>query len=381
MSEYLLMTKDQKDLVKLVHDFLSKELDPIVAEMDEKSYFPMEIAKKLGQMGFWGIDVPEEYGGAGLDVQTLVHIREAMAYHDAGFANSFSAQTFGFKPLLLEGTTEQLKDYGRRLADGQFWSMCITEPQSGSDAANVKTKARKDGEDYIISGNKCFVTNGGISDLYTVVARTDPDKGKDGISLFIIEKDMPGVMVGKEENKMGIRGSNTTEVAFDEVRVPARNMIGAPGTGFSTIMKMLARTRPTGMAPAVGVGQRALDLAIEYCQNRTAFGKKIGTFEGLQFKLADMELKLEVSRSQLQYAAQLVDAGIYDTMVGSSTKTFVSEAVLDICLQAQQIYGGYGYSKEYPLEKLVRDARIYSIYEGSNEIQRYILGRNLVGRL
>lgn len=381
MSKYQLMTKDQEDLVAMVHAFMVKEVDPYVAEWDEQGHCPIDVVRKLLDLGFWAIDVPEEYGGAGLDVTTIMYVRMAIAYHDAGFANTFSAQTFGWKPMMLAGTEEQKQEFGKRLANGAFWSMCITEPQSGSDAGNCKTKAVRDGDDYILTGSKCFVTNGGVADLYTVTASTDPTKGSKGISLFVVERNMPGVSVGKHENKMGIRTSNTTELALDEVRVPAKYMIGAEGTGFKTVMKMLARTRPTGVAPAVGVAQHALDLAIDYSRTRLSFGQPIGKLEGIQFKLADMEIKLQCCQSQLAYSASLVDRDIYDTLVGSCTKCFVSEAVLDICLQAQQIYGGYGYSKEYPLEKLVRDARIFSIYEGSSEIQRYIIGKTLVGKI
>ncbi|MEA4994532.1 Acyl-CoA dehydrogenase [bioreactor metagenome] len=383
MSEYQLMTADQKDLCAMVHDFCAKKVDPYAAEWDEQSICPIDTVKELMDLGFWGLDVPEQYGGTELDVSTIMYIRMAMAYHDAGFANTFSAQTFGWKPVLLSGSEEQKEKYGRLLSEEgrKFWSMCITEPQSGSDAGNCKTKAVRDGDDYIITGSKCFVTNGGVSDLYTVTACTDPAKGSKGISLFIIDRNMPGVSVGKHENKMGIRTSDTTDLALDEVRVPADNMIGPEGSGFKTIMKMLSRTRPTGVAPAVGVAQRAMDLALDYSRTRLSFGAPIGKLEGIQFKLADMEMKLQACRSQLAYSAALVDQGIYDTLVGSCTKCFVSEAVLDICLQAQQIFGGYGYSKEYPLEKLVRDARIYSIYEGSSEIQRYIIGKTLVGKL
>ena len=381
MSKYLLMTKDQEDLVAMVHDFMEKKVDPYVAQWDKDSHCPMDEVKELMELGFWGIDVPEQYGGAGLDVETIMYIRMAMAYHDAGFANTFSAQTFGWKPVLLAGTEEQKQKWGRRLAEGAFWAMCITEPQSGSDAGNCKTKAVKDGDEYVITGGKTFITNGGLSDIYTVTCCTDPAKGNKGISLFIVERDRKGVSVGKHEDKMGIRTSTTTDVVFDEVRVPAENMIGAEGTGFKTLMKMLSRTRPTGVAPAVGVAQRALDLAIEYSRTRLSFGQPIGKLEGIQFKLADMEAKIQACQAQLAYSAKLVDQGIYDTLNGSSTKLFVSEAVLDITLQAQQVYGGYGYSKEYPLEKLVRDARIYSIYEGSSEIQRYIIGKTLVGKI
>lgn len=383
MSKYMLMTQDQEDLVALIHDFMKKKADPYVAEWDEESHCPIDVVKELLDLGFWGIDVPEEYGGAGLDVETIMHLRMAMAYHDAGFTNTFSAQTFGWKPVMLAGTEEQKKKFGPMVSEEgrKFWSMCITEPQSGSDAGNCKTKAVKDGDDYIITGNKCFVTNGGVADLYTVTACTDPTKGSKGISLFIIDRNMPGVSVGKHENKMGIRTSNTTDLALDAVRVPAENRIGPEGSGFKTIMKMLSRSRPTGVAPAVGVAQKALDLAVEYSRTRLSFGKPIGTLEGIQFKLADMEMKLQCCRSQLAYSAALVDRGIYDTVVGSCTKCFVSEAALEITLQAQQVYGGYGYSKEYPLEKLVRDARIFSIYEGSSEIQRYVIGKTLVGKL
>ncbi|MBS1401570.1 MAG: acyl-CoA dehydrogenase [Oscillospiraceae bacterium] len=381
MSTYQLMTQEQQDIVEMLHAFLSKELDPFVSEYDEKGICPVDTVRKLMDLGFCAIDVPEEYGGAGIDVTTLMYIREAIAYHDAGFANTFSAQTFGWKPVYLAGTEEQKRNYGRRLANGEFWSMCITEAQSGSDARNCKTRAEADGDAYIINGTKSFVTNGGIADLYTITACTGENNGKKEISLFIVDRNTPGVTVGKHENKMGIRSSNTTEVAFHNVRVSADSMIGEKGSGYRTIMKMLARTRPTGVAPAVGVAQRALDLAIDYSRKRKSFGRPIGTLEGIQFKLADMEMKLQCCQSQLAYAATLVDQGIYDTLIGSCTKCFVSEAVLDICIQAQQIYGGYGYSKEYPLEKLVRDARIYSIYEGSSEIQRYVIGRALVGKI
>lgn len=381
MSKYLLMTRDQEDLAAIIHDFMERKVDPYVAQWDIESHCPIDEVRELLDLGFWGIDVPEEYGGAGLDVATIMHIRIAMAYHDAGFTNTFSAQTFGWKPLLLAGTEEQKQKWGRRASEGAFWAMCITEPQSGSDAANCKTKAVKDGDEYVITGGKTFITNGGISDLYTVTCCTDPTQGSRGISLFIVERDRPGVSVGKHEDKMGIRTSNTTDVVFDEVRVPAENMVGPEGSGFKTLMTMLTRTRPTGVAPAVGVAQRALDLAVEYSRERIAFGRPIGKFQGMQFKLADMETKIQACQAMLAYSAELVDRGIYDTLNGSTTKLFVSEAALDVCLQAQQVYGGYGYSKEYPLEKLVRDARIFSIYEGSSEIQRYIIGRTLVGKL
>ena len=381
MFEYQLMTDEQKELVKMVRQMLDKELAPIVPEIDQKGEYPMEIHKRMGEMGFFAMDVPEEYGGVGLDAETICHVREALGYVDAGFACSFSASTFGIKPVLLFGTEEQKHEYGERLAVGEISANCMTEPQSGSDLGNTKTKAVRDGDYYVINGRKCFATNGGLASIYTIGASTDPEAGNRGISLFIIPRDTPGVSVGKDEDKMGLRASNTTDVVFEDVRIPMTNRIGEENAGFKMMMKVLSRTRPTGMAPGLGVAQRALDLAVQYSRERVAFGSPIGKKQAIQFKLADMEAKIQACQAQLAYSAKLVDQGIYDTLNGSSTKLFVSEAVLDITLQAQQVYGGYGYSKEYPLEKLVRDARIYSIYEGSSEIQRYIIGKTLVGKI
>lgn len=380
MSKYQLMTEDQKNLVDMLHKVLSKELAPIVEACDKEGRFPMEVYNKLGEMGFWAMDVPTEYGGAGFDCVTICHVREALGYYCGGFANSFAGHSFGIKPVLLEGTEEQKHEYGARLANGEFWATCLTEPQSGSDAGNTRTKAIRDGDEYVINGTKCFVTNGGLANLYTVSALTDPSQGSKSMSLFIVERNTPGVSVGKHENKMGIRASDTTEVAFEDVRIPAKNLIGAENTGYKTMMKMMARTRPTGCAPALGIAQRAMDLALAYSRQRETFGKPIGKHQGIQFKLADMEIRLQTARSQMIYSASLIDQGIYDTVIGSITKTYVSEIALQVALDAQQIFGGYGYSREYPLEKLVRDARIYSIFEGPNEIQRMIIGNTLVGK-
>lgn len=383
MFEYQLMTEDQKSIIEMVHKFLSKRLTPeLIEACDREARFPLEIAREFGEMGFYAMDVPEKYGGAGFDCVTICHVREAMGYYCGGFANSFAGQSFGFKPVNLVGTEEQKMQYGRRLANGEFWSTALTEPQGGSDAANTRTKAVKDGDDYILNGNKCFVTNGGLANLYTVSAVTDPTKTHgEGISLFIVERDFPGVSVGKHEDKMGIRASNTTELVLQDVRVPAKNLIGPENSGYKTMVTMLARTRPTGCAPALGIAQRAMDLAVEYSRQRVTFGKPIGKHQGIQFKLADMAIRLQTARSQLIYSAALIDQGIYDTVIGSITKAYASEAAFQVCVDAQQIYAGYGYSKEYPLEKLVRDARIYSIFEGPNEVQRWIIGNRLVGSI
>ena len=378
MSEYRLMTEDQRAMVDLVKDFLMKEYLPEVPEYEKKGEYPMDIHKKLGELGFFAMDVPEEYGGLGLDAVSVCLVREAIGYVDAGFASSFAASTFGIKPVLLAGTEEQKKAYGARLAEGQISAMCLTEPQSGSDMGNTKCRAVRDGDDYIINGRKCFITNGGIADVYTVAASTAPELRNNGISLFIVDRNTPGVSVGKEEDKMGIRTSNTTDVIFEDVRVPASALIGEENKGFAISQTLLARTRPTGMASGIGLAQRALDLAIDYAQQRVTFGKPIASRQAIKFKLADMEIKIQTARAQLLYNASLIDQGIYDSVLGSVTKTYVSEMAFEVANEAVQIFGGYGYSKEYPVEKLLRDARIFSLFEGTNEIQRMVIGGALV---
>lgn len=383
---YGFMTEDQKSLVDLVDSILTEKLDPKIPELEAKGEFPWDVYNELGKAGFWAMDVPEEYGGLGLDCVSVCLIREALGYHDAGFACSFSASTFGIKPVLLFGSEEQKQYYGKKLADGVISAQLLTEPQSGSDVGNMLTTAVKVGDEYVINGRKAFVTNGGLAGIYTVAAVTKPADPANGIkrpeiSLFIVDRDTPGVSVGKEENKMGIRLSNTTDVVFDNVRVPAVNLIGEEGKGLIYVGTLLARTRPTGMAPALGLGQRAIDLAVEYARTRETKGAPIGRLQAIQFKLADMQINIQTARAQLIYNAQMIDQGIYDSEIGSITKAYVSEAVISIADSALQIYGGYGYSREYPVEKLYRDARIFSIFEGTNEIQRQIIGRGVVGKL
>ncbi len=383
---YGFMTEDQKSLVDLVDSILTEKLDPKIPELEAKGEFSWDVYNELGKAGFWAMDVPEEYGGLGLDCVSVCLIREALGYHDAGFACSFSASTFGIKPVLLFGSEEQKQYYGKKLADGVISAQLLTEPQSGSDVGNMLTTAVKVGNEYVINGRKAFVTNGGLAGIYTVAAVTKPADPENGItrpeiSLFIVDRDTPGVSVGKEENKMGIRLSNTTDVVFDNVHVPVANLIGEEGKGLIYVGTLLARTRPTGMAPALGLGQRAIDLAVEYARTRETKGAPIGRLQAIQFKLADMQINIQTARAQLIYNAQLIDQGIYDSEIGSITKAYVSEAVISIADSALQIYGGYGYSREYPVEKLYRDARIFSIFEGTNEIQRQIIGRSVVGKL
>lgn len=380
MRDYPLMTDEQKDMVYLLRDFLKKEVIPNSAEYDRTGEYPIDIHNKLVEMGYNGIDIPEEYGGLGCDAVTTALLRIELGYADAGFASSFLSTTFGLKPVLIAGTEEQKEYYVNRLKNGKMSAMCITEPQSGSDMALTKTTAVRDGNDYIINGRKCFITNGGLADTYTVVAATDPSAGNRGMSLFIVEKERPGVSVGKAEDKVGIRASNTTDVVFEDVRVPAKNLIGDENKGGEILRSMLGKTRAGGMAPAIGIMQRAIELSMDYAKIRVTFKKPIGKHQIIQEKLANMIINMETSRSQLIYNCMLVDNGIFNATFGSITKRYVSNCAQQVTYDALQVYGGYGYSKEYPLEKLWRDARIYSIYEGTNEIQATIIANGYLGK-
>ena len=370
---YKLMTDEQRDLAMFVREFLTKELGPKVKELDEKSEFPMDVYKKCGEVGLWGMDIPAEYGGVGFDPETMVILREEFGRVDAGFTVSHGCSTIGFKPVMFGGSEEQKKAYADVIMNGGISALCITEPQGGSDVAATKTKAVKDGDDYILNGTKCFITNGGISDILTVVTTTDPTKGAKGISVFIVDKNTPGVSAGKEENKMGIRLSNTTDVIFEDVRVPAKNLVGVEGKGFIYIMQQLALTRPTGMAPVVGLAQSALEYAVQYAQQRVVFGKPIIKNQGLRFMIADMEMQIQAARAFVFYNAMLVKNKIASATHASSCKAFASEMAMKVTTDAVQIMGGYGYSKDYPVEKLMRDAKVYSIFEGTNQIQRKIV--------
>ncbi len=378
MSEYLLMTEDQRELVAMVRKFLSKELTPMIQECDENSRYPMEIHNKLGEMGFFAMDIPEEYGGAGFDAATISHIREALGYADAGFACSFSASTFGIKPVLLVGTEEQKHYYAEKLAAGKMSAMCMTETQSGSDLGRTLTKAVRDGDDFIINGTKCFITNGGVADLYVVFATMDRALGAKGISAFIVERNRPGVSSGKEEDKMGIRLSNTCDVIFEDVHIPASNLLSKEGYGFPLLMDTLNRTRAVGGASAVGICQRALDLSIAYAKERKTFGKPIAANQAIQFMLADMEILTQAARHLAWTGARALDMGVADAGFGAVAKTFCSDAAMKITTDAVQIFGGYGYSREYPVEKLMRDAKIFQIFEGTNQIQRIVIAGSLL---
>ncbi|MCI8915273.1 MAG: acyl-CoA dehydrogenase [Oscillospiraceae bacterium] len=381
MSEYALLTEEQAELKKMIRTVLEKELAPLVKEYDVKSEFPMQVFRKLGEIGLWGMDIPAEYGGPGFDAKTLCLLREEFGRVDAGFSVSFGASTVGFKIMTAGGSEEQKHWVADQIIqEGRITAMCITESQGGSDVAATRTKAVRDGDEYVINGVKTFITNGSLADIYIVVASTAPELRGKGLSCFIVERDRAGVSVGKEEDKMGIRLSNTTDVIFEDVRVPADHLIGRENEGFKYVMKALEKSRPIAVGPVVGLAQAALDAAIQYSKERVVFGKPIGQNQGIRFMLADMEMRVEAARQLMLYACDLIDAGRPIGPHGSIAKTYASEAAVRVTNDALQIFGGYGYSREYPIEKMVRDARIYTIFEGANQIQRDIIGKTIIGK-
>lgn len=378
MHPYYLLTEDQKELQMLARDFAQKDIAPYAQEWDRASELPKDVLNKAYEMGLHIMGIPEKFGGLGLDVTTRCIIREELGKADAGFAITIGASILGYKPLEIAGTEEQIKRFADLTLDGNLSAFCLTEASGGSDAAQTKTTAQKVGDEYILNGSKCFITNGGIAGVYTVFAATDKSKGVKGLSAFMVERDTPGISVGKEEDKMGIRTSNTTDVIFEDVKIPAANLIGREGDGFKIAMQTLDRTRPEGSATAVGICQAAIDHSVKYAKERSVFGKPIAKHQAISFMLADMEIQTEAARQMVLYAARLADNGIYDSRVSACAKTFCADTAVKVTTDAVQILGGYGYCKDYPVEKLMRDAKIYQIFEGTNQIQRIVISGNML---
>ena len=368
-----ILTGEQLDLQAFARDFAAKELAPVVKECDRKGEFPMEVFRKFCEVGFNSMFLPEAYGGQGLGAMDMVLVYEEFAKVDAGFICSASTGEFGIEPILVAGTEEQKKYYMDFILQGGLGAFALTEPNAGSDAAATRTTAVRDGDDYILNGRKCFITSGPVANVYSVFATVDPSLGSKGISCFIVERDRPGVSVGKDEDKMGMRLSCTSDVIFEDVRIPAKNLVGAEGKGFGLAMKCLDRSRGVNSYGALGIAQRALDEAVAYAKQRKTFGRPIIGHQGVQFLLADMEIDVTTARALLWQCAQMVDKGVFDTKLGSVTKTFLSEMAMRVTTSAVQVLGGYGYSREYPVEKLMRDAKLWSIFEGTNQIQRMVI--------
>lgn len=373
----MLYTENQLSLKKMVSDFMKGEIVPIMAECDRTGEPPMEALRKGFDVGFHLLELPEKYGGIGLNNEDYAIVKEEMSAYDAGFGTTFGASDLAVKVVLQNGTEEQKQYFTEFVAPGKLAAFCLTEPQAGSDAAAVRTTAVKDGDSYILNGTKCFITNGGIADIFVVIAVTDKSKGVKGLSAFLVERSM-GVKSGKEEDKMGIRLSNTTDVIFEDVRVPAKNLLGEEGKGFIAAMKTLTLGRIAAAAGATGISAHAVQLATKYAKERMTFGKPIASNQAISFMLADMKIAEETSRQMTLYAARLADAGQNPQMAASIAKTYASDCAMRVATDAVQIFGGYGYSREYPVEKLMRDAKIFQIYEGTNQIQRMVISGALL---
>jgi alkylation response protein AidB-like acyl-CoA dehydrogenase len=375
-----LLTEEQQMIKDLCHQIAEEKIKPVAAEYDENDEFPWDVIKVFAGSDICGISIPEEYGGMGGGVLELAIATEELSWGCGGISLAFAATGLGTFPILLYGTDEQKAKYLPGIASGEnLAAFAITEAEAGSDAGGIKTTAQKDGDHYILNGTKQWITNGGEAGIYTVIAMTNKSKGARGASAFIVEKDTPGLSFGKKEDKLGIRGSATREVVFTDCRVPKENILGREGLGFIVAMKTFDYSRPGVASQAVGIAQRAMDEAVKYSHERKQFGRTIASFQGVSFMLADMAIQIEAARALIYSAARMIDSGAKNiAKVSAMSKTFASDTAMKVTTDAVQVLGGYGYMKEYPVEKLMRDAKITQIYEGTNQIQRGIIAAALI---
>jgi alkylation response protein AidB-like acyl-CoA dehydrogenase len=373
-------TEEQEMMRKMVREFAREEIAPHIESMDEEDKFPREVIDKMAGLGLMGIPIPEEWGGAGADFISYILALEEISKVSATVGVILAVHTsVGTMPILRYGTEEQKKKYVTRLASGEFLgAFALTEPQAGSDASRIRTSARRAGDKYILNGSKVFITNAGEADTYVTFAVTDPEKGSRGISAFIVEKDTPGFRVGKKEKKMGLGGSNTCELIFEEAEVPAENLLGREGQGYEIALSNLAGGRIGIGAQALGIATAAFEHALAYAKERKQFGKPISQIQAIQFKLADMATRIEAARLLIYRAAEMRQNGHNCKLEASMAKMYASDTAMKVTTEAVQIFGGYGYTREYPVERLFRDAKITQIYEGTNEIQRLVIGNELI---
>ncbi len=378
------MTEEQEMFRQSVRELVQDKIAPRAAEIDEADEYPHDVDEALVQAGFAGVSYPEEYGGAGGGAVELCILVEEISRVCAGVSLIPAVNKLGAIPVLLGGTNEQKKKICTGLTNGDHrMSYCLTEPGSGSDAAAMRSRATKDGDHWILKGSKRFITGAGASDLYTYFAVTDPDapKGRN-ITCFLVSSDMDGFELGRKEDKMGIRGSPTREVILNDVRVPGENVVGEVNQGFRLAMRTLDFSRPTVAAQALGIAQGAFDFAVGYCKEREQFGKPIAGFQGMQFMFADMAMKIETARMAVYKAAIAVDEGAADVSYWAAiAKCYAADVAMSVTTDAVQALGGYGYIREYPVERFMRDAKITQIYEGTNQIQRVVIARQIFGKL
>jgi len=375
-------TEEQQMMRDVAREIAEKRIRPAAAEYDESGEFPWPIIEAIAEADLFRVFVPEEYEGMdmGTPIMNMCIVTEEMSKACGGISLGFAATGLGAMPILIAGNEEQKKKYLPKIASGTLAAFALTEPNAGSDAGAVATRAVSDGDEYIINGTKQWITNGGEAEVYTVFCVTDPARGARGVSTIIVEKGTPGFTFGKKENKMGIRASATRELIFQDCRVPKANLLGREGTGFFTAMKTFDMSRPGVAAQALGIAQGALDLAVKYSRERRQFGQPISAFQGLRFMLADMAMKVEAARALIYSVARWIDSskGKRATMYSAMAKCFASDVAMEVTTNAVQVFGGYGYMKEYPIEKYMRDAKITQIYEGTNQIQREEIGKGLI---
>ncbi|MER7081173.1 Acyl-CoA dehydrogenase [Saccharopolyspora kobensis] len=374
------LAEEHEALREAVRDLSEKEIAPHAAEVDEQERFPREARDALVKAGFAAVHIPEAYDGQGADsVATCIVIEEVARV--CGSSSLIPAvNKLGTMPILLSGSEELKKQVLPSIASGEAMaSYALSEREAGSDAAAMKTRARLDGDHWVLNGSKCWITNGGESKWYTVMAVTDADKRANGISAFVVHADDPGFVVGPKEKKLGIKGSPTAELYFEDCTIPADRIIGEPGTGFKTALRTLDHTRPTIGAQAVGIAQGALDAALAYVKERKQFGKAIADFQGVQFMLADMAMKVEAARNLVYLAAARAERGEPNLgFISAAAKCFASDVAMEVTTDAVQLFGGAGYTRDFPVERMMRDAKITQIYEGTNQVQRMVMGRALL---
>ncbi len=375
----LRFTEEQLMMRNMVRDFAKEEITPFIEKM-EQDHFPTEILKKMADLGLMGITAPEKLGGSEMDFTSYIIAIHELSKVSGVIGVILSVHTsVGTNPILNFGSEEQIQKYIPKLASGEYLgAFALTEPSAGSDAGSLKTKAVLDGDHYVLNGSKVFITNGGEADTYIVFASTNPEAGTRGISAFIVEKDYPGLIVGKDEKKMGMHGSRTVQLTFDNMKVPAKNLLGEENKGFSIAMANLNVGRIGIAAQALGIAEAAYEHSVAYAKERVQFGKPIAQQQGIGFKLADMATQVEAAKLLVYNAADLYGRGKDCNKEASIAKLFASKTAMDVAIEAVQVFGGYGYTEEYPVERLFRDAKITEIYEGTSEIQRIVISKQLL---
>ncbi|OLC54358.1 MAG: acyl-CoA dehydrogenase [Acidobacteria bacterium 13_1_40CM_4_69_4] len=375
------LTDEQRQLRALAREFAGREIVPKAAHHDQTGEFPREICRKAWDLGLMNTHVPEQYGGPGLGVLDGCLIAEEIAWGCTGIGTAMEANTLAEAPVIVGGTDEQKRRFLTPMTkEFKFAAYCVTEPQAGSDVQGIKTVARKVGDEYVLKGSKMWITNGSVADWYFVVAYTDPSQRYRGMSAFVVPRDTPGIEVGKKEQNLGQRASDTRAVTFDDVKVPKANLVGQEGKGFLLAMSAFDHSRPVVSAAAVGLARSAMEHAIRYAGERTTFGVPIHKHQSVAFMIADMAMKIEAARLLVWQSAWKIDRGERNTREAAFAKAFGADTAMETALNAVQVFGGYGFSREYPVEKLMRDAKVFQIYEGTSQIQRLIIAKEIFER-